>query len=119
MDVGDDAGRLLDTPDDGDERNTTTTKNKKSFNSHSKKLVVLFLSVFALVLLSFKAGYDTEKQDELSLPLPKWAADLVSSAKKRVDGSGSFSNEKSYKKRDLKDTHGLSLIHISEPTRPY
>ena len=112
MDVGDDAGeRLLETPDDDedDERNTTR-KNKKSFNNaHSKKLLVLlFLSVFALLVLSFKAGYDTEKQDELALPLPKWAADLVSSAKKRVDGSGSFSDNKRYKKRDLKDTHGKS-----------
>ena len=74
MDVGDDAGeRLLETPknDDDDERNTTTTtrKNKKSFNAHSKKLVLLFLSVFALLVLSFKAGYDTEKQDELALSL--------------------------------------------------
>ena len=86
MDVGDDAGGLLlETPDDDDdERNTTTTrKNKKSFNAHSKKLVLLFLSVFALLVLSFKAGYDTEKQDELALPLPKWAADLVSRRNRR------------------------------------
>ena len=109
VDVGNDQDQDDDykNDDEDDERNTTR-KNKKSFNSHSKKLAVLFLSVFALVLLSFKAGYDTEKQDELALPLPKWAADLVSSAKKRVDGSGSFSDNKRYKKRDLKDTHGKS-----------
>ena len=75
MDVGDDAGeRLLETPknDDEDDERNTTRKNKKSFNNaHSKKLLVLlFLSVFALLVLSFKAGYDTEKQDELALPLP-------------------------------------------------